>query len=879
MAMSSDGSTLVATNTPNSALEIYDLTDTGMTHRLSIPVGLEPVAVALRNANEAWVINHLSDSISIVELVPGKERVIRTLLVGDEPRDIVFAGATKIHAYVTTAHRGQNVPYDPQLTTPGIGRADVWVFDPSNLGSALSGSPVTIINLFSDTPRALAVSADGKSVYAAGFKTGNQTAPLWEGRVSVNGGLPGPVFDANGELQPLTGLIVKYNGIDWLDSAGRPWTNLVKFNLPDKDVFVIDATAQPPRQSEGDVKFYTGVGTVLFNMAVHPKNGTVYVSNTEAFNEKRFEGQGLSHDAGTVRGRFVHNRISILKNGTVETRNLNKHIDPNSCCAPIPNSVNDRSLAQPMEMAISNDGEKLFVAAFGSGKIGVFDTRELEKGSFIPDAKHHITLSAGGPSGVVLDDKRKRLYVMTRFDNGISIVDTKQKNEVFHTTMHNPEPASVVAGRQFLYDARYTSSNGDLSCASCHIFGDMDDLAWDLGDPDGSSFAVPGPYKNTPEQIGRLDMPKTFRAMKGPMTTQSLRGMANHGPMHWRGDRTGGNDEPTAQPDSGTFNENLAFMKFNPAFVGLVGRNRQLSAVEMKQFTDFILQVMYPPNPIRQLDNSLTAQQQAGKDRFVLERTDTFFTCEGCHTLKPDGNAEFGVAKPGFFGTSGFYSAGRVGSQIMKVPHLRNLYQKVGMFGTAETPELLPNFVGGVKNPHMGDQIRAYGFNHDGANDTLFSFHLRLAFLVRAPGTNGPADPGNPGGFSRDRTAGDAQRREVEAFMLVFDSNLAPIVGQQVTLAPTSDGAVHNRINLLLARADRGECEVVAHKSRSRGYLYLGGGSFRGNDNALIDDLALRGQAGVAGEEVTYTCAPVKSGARLAIDRNEDGIADLAPAI
>ena len=34
--------------------------------------------------------------------------------------------------------------------------------------------------------------------------------------------------------------------------------------------------------------------------------------------------------------------------------------------------------------------------------------------------------------------------------------------------------------------------------------------------------------------------------MKGPMTTQTLRGMANHGPMHWRGDRTGGNvpDEP-----------------------------------------------------------------------------------------------------------------------------------------------------------------------------------------------------------------------------------------------------------------------------------------------------------------------------------------------
>ena len=62
--------------------------------------------------------------------------------------------------------------------------------------------------------------------------------------------------------------------------------------------------------------------------------------------------------------------------------------------------------------------------------------------------------------------------------------------------------------------------------------------------------------------------------MKGPMTTQSLRGMANHGPMHWRGDRTGGNDrDPSAQPDSGTFDEDAAFKKFNVGVPGLLGRS------------------------------------------------------------------------------------------------------------------------------------------------------------------------------------------------------------------------------------------------------------------------------------------------------------------
>ena len=51
------------------------------------------------------------------------------------------------------------------------------------------------------------------------------------------------------------------------------------------------------------------------------------------------------------------------------------------------------------------------------------------------------------------------------------------RREIAHVAMFNPEPASVVAGRRFLYDASLTSSHGDSACASCHIFGDFDSLA------------------------------------------------------------------------------------------------------------------------------------------------------------------------------------------------------------------------------------------------------------------------------------------------------------------------------------------------------------------------------------------------------------------
>ena len=110
LALSSDGSTLLAVNTPDNTLEIFSVAAGGLTHTGSVPVGLEPVAVAmpgnLANADEAWVVNHLSDSVSIVDLAASPPRVVRTLLVGDEPRDIVFAGTNRDRAFITTAHRG-----------------------------------------------------------------------------------------------------------------------------------------------------------------------------------------------------------------------------------------------------------------------------------------------------------------------------------------------------------------------------------------------------------------------------------------------------------------------------------------------------------------------------------------------------------------------------------------------------------------------------------------------------------------------------------------------------------------------------------------------------------------------------------------------------
>ena len=316
LALSPDRQHLFAVNTPDNRLEIFRIQGNRLVHTQSIPVGLEPVAVAARSEREVWVVNHLSDSVSVIELdaASGSGRVVRTLLVGDEPRDIAFAGPQRRRAFITTAHRGQNIPFDPQLTTPGVGRADVWVFDAGALGTSLGGTPLTIVTLFADTPRALAVTPDGARVYAAGFHTGNQTTTVSEFSIPDGfgpDGVSGPATNFEGEPAPEVAQIAKWNGSHWVDAGGRARDAFVKFSLPDKDVFVLDAMADPPRQLAGPAGFFQHVGTILYSMVVNPASGKVYVANTDANNLERFEGPGIF--AGhSLRGHLHENRITVL---------------------------------------------------------------------------------------------------------------------------------------------------------------------------------------------------------------------------------------------------------------------------------------------------------------------------------------------------------------------------------------------------------------------------------------------------------------------------------------------------------------------------------------------------------------------------------------
>src|SRR3990172_6281767 len=154
--MTPNGTKLLAVNTADARLELFDITSGTPIHIGFVSIGLDPVTVSARSNTEAWVANHISDSVSVVNLTA--LNVVATINTLDEPTDIVFARSVD-RAFVSCS----------QANT-------VQVFDPANLAAA----PINIA-VDAEDPRAMAVSPDGGTVYVAVFESGNGSTILGGG--------------------------------------------------------------------------------------------------------------------------------------------------------------------------------------------------------------------------------------------------------------------------------------------------------------------------------------------------------------------------------------------------------------------------------------------------------------------------------------------------------------------------------------------------------------------------------------------------------------------------------------------------------------------------------------------------------------------------
>jgi DNA-binding beta-propeller fold protein YncE len=202
--------------------------------------------------------------------------------------------------------------------------------------------------------------------------------------------------------------MVRRVGAAGVDSLGCTWAqgSFVNFNLPDRDVFAVNANTL----AAGSI--FSTVGTILFNMTVNSVTGKLYVSNTESPNHIRFEGPGV-FGGSTVQGHLSESRITVIDpvGLSVAPKRLNQHIDYDALHtdaganhaaidAQIPHS-----LATPLQVVVSNTAgdQKVYVAAFGSGKVGVLDASDLGDRTSRRTSSHHgqrNIATGGGPAGL-----------------------------------------------------------------------------------------------------------------------------------------------------------------------------------------------------------------------------------------------------------------------------------------------------------------------------------------------------------------------------------------------------------------------------------------------------------------------------------------------
>ena len=102
------------------------------------------------------------------------------------------------------------------------------------------------------------------------------------------------------------------------------------------------------------------------------------------------------------------------------------------------------------------------------------------------DGIEPITVGAG-PIGLALNEMEGLLYVWNHFDASLTVIRLDNHAKVSTTTVFSPLPETIRNGRVHFYDTHETSGLGQMACASCHVDGRMDRLAWDLGSPAGDA--------------------------------------------------------------------------------------------------------------------------------------------------------------------------------------------------------------------------------------------------------------------------------------------------------------------------------------------------------------------------------------------------------
>jgi len=734
-------------NTPDNSIEVYDTEEQlfGLPLVLRIPTGLEPVSIThaeVGGENRFFTANWLGDSVTSVRVAstgvpaaPLSYDWIYTVPVGDEPMDLVVVGP---HMFVTL---GQSLA--PHDGTSAPARASVVWLD------SATGNPTSIGNgsrrVIMDTGWVLNPDSEDDFPTASHMIMKQaRTIELIPGTSAIavlatqGGGTAGFDFD-----------------VWWRDFA----------NLGNGDPHVI-----------------SDLGTTNFNMTFSDGGNMWAVSTDAQFDNSG--GTGVLSALPTGFAKTMLTRVdfsTVLSSGGLTipqtTRDLNEEpfgiaVDPSS------DSLSHATDVLVYEPTAST--EIVFVTGFNSDRIGVVTNTAADGDDWVVsafDVNDADTTGSElwGPRSIAVkygttSSPNDRIYVLNSLANSISIVDPRFDGTtvdpivtVTFPLQNDPVPDYIREGQQFMYATVGTNGSdpalghGFNSCASCHIDGRSDQLAWTLT-PE-ANIPIPSPF-STFEITTSLNL-TTFPNVKGALVTQSLQGLVNsemggsgfhfasNAPYHWRGDK------PTVQD-------------FNEAFENLLGGER-LPAADIAALESFVNSVHYPPNPGQPVERTYSGSlgdpdletdgdgARRGLKLFHIQPTpevaDLFGgrSCSQCHSLPVGSNNRMTTAlRLDLDGVSGDED------MILETAALRGMRQKEA------TLEFAPDVgVTASSDLQSGDFGMA---RHGGTGRSIVEFHD----LVAAQ---------NPGS--------EAALTDINAYIREFDSGVAPMVGRSIgVLAP-----------------------------------------------------------------------------------------------
>lgn len=247
-------------------------------------------------------------------------------------------------------------------------------------------------------------------------------------------------------------------------------------------------------------------------------------------------------------------------------------------------SAVDRAANMPSDVAFAPDGSLLYVTLAGSDAVAAVDLRAREIRSRIP--------VGANPVGIVTDGEYA--YVLNALDGTVSIINVSQ-NRVASTIPVTKIPLNpeLLRGKILFHRATApASSDGSISCATCHFDGGADSRTW-----------------------------INFRS--GPRNTPSLGGVAGLPPYNWAGDMDELQDTIEDQIRNVMFGDGLITGKFDPTIHRIdAGRSADLDALAV-----YVASLKPWPSPYLQPDGSLTESARRGMNLFLSGSPDC-----SCHS-------------------------------------------------------------------------------------------------------------------------------------------------------------------------------------------------------------------------------------------------------